>query len=118
MYFRPGLTATGISGSAWNCTLSTLACTRSDSLAVSASYPAITVNVTTSVTAPGGVTDTVSVAGGGDRNTADNTVQDYTTTFTLTQWLNAWTVLEGAGKLRCSVADDRRDGFGAPVLLA
>ncbi len=86
-----GLTATGISGGAsWKCTLSTLACTRSDSLAVSASYPAITVTVTTSATAPGGVTDTVSVAGGGDVNTTDNTAQDYTTTFTEAQLVSAW----------------------------
>jgi hypothetical protein len=87
-----GLTATGISGGAsWQCTLSMLACTRGDSLAVSGSYPAITVTVTTSATAPGGVTDTVSVAGGGDLNPTDDTAQDYTTTFTEAQWLGAWT---------------------------
>jgi hypothetical protein len=90
-----GLTATGISGGAsWQCTLSTLVCTRSDSLAVSGSYPPITVTVTTSVTAPGGVTDTVSVAGGGDENTADNTAQDYTTTFTEAQVQSTLTYLK------------------------
>ena len=86
-----GLTATAISGAApWNCTLSTLQCTRSDSLAVSGSYAAITVNVTTSLTAAGGVTDTVSVAGGGSANTPENTAQDYTTTFTEAQLQSAW----------------------------
>jgi len=89
-----GLTVTGISGESWNCTLSTLACTRSDSLAVAGKYPAITVNVTTSASAPDGVTDTVSVAGGGDLNTTDNTAQDYTTTFTEAQVMSVLTYLK------------------------
>ena len=89
-----GLTPTGISGDAWNCALSTLACTRSDSLGVAGKYPAITVNVTTSATAPDGVTDTVSVAGGGDLNTTDNTAQDYTATFTEAQVLSVLTYLK------------------------
>ncbi len=38
-----GVTATAISGTGWSCVLGTLACTRSDSLAASSSYPAITV---------------------------------------------------------------------------
>jgi uncharacterized protein (TIGR03437 family) len=39
------LTATAIGGTGWSCTLTPLACTRSDALAAGASYPAITVTV-------------------------------------------------------------------------
>ncbi len=57
-----GLTATSISGPGWACSLSTLACTRSDALASNASYPPITltVNVSTGVGAES-VTNSVSV---------------------------------------------------------
>ena len=44
----PGLTATAVSGTGWSCTLATLSCTRSDSLAAGASYPVITVTVSVS----------------------------------------------------------------------
>jgi uncharacterized repeat protein (TIGR01451 family) len=37
-----GLTATALAGTGWSCTLGTLTCTRSDALAISASYPQIT----------------------------------------------------------------------------
>jgi uncharacterized repeat protein (TIGR01451 family) len=40
-----GLTARAISGTGWNCTLSFLSCTRSDTLAAGASYAPITVTV-------------------------------------------------------------------------
>ena len=40
-----GLTATAIGGTGWTCTLTPLACTRSDGLDAGASYPAITVTV-------------------------------------------------------------------------
>ncbi len=50
------------------------------------SYPVITLAVTVSVGAPGGVTDTASVSGGGETNTTNDTAGDYTTTFTETQF--------------------------------
>src|SRR5213076_741896 len=40
-----GLTATGLSGSGWTCTLATLTCTRSDALAAGASCSPITLTV-------------------------------------------------------------------------
>jgi uncharacterized repeat protein (TIGR01451 family) len=58
------LTATAISGSGWNCVLSTLTCTRSDALAVSSSYPPITLTVNAASNAPVQVTNIVSVSGG------------------------------------------------------
>ncbi len=74
-----GLTVTALSGAGWTCTVATLTCTRSDALAPAASYPDIT--VTTSVgagVAPGTVTNTAVVSGGGDPNNANNTVTDPT----------------------------------------
>jgi uncharacterized repeat protein (TIGR01451 family) len=57
-----GLTLVSLSGTGWTCTANT--CTRSNALAVNQSYPAITVNVTVSPTAPASVTNTASVSGG------------------------------------------------------
>jgi len=74
-----GLTATAISGTGWACTLGTLTCTRTDVLAAGSSYPAITVIVNVSASAPGAVTNTVTVSGGGEGNTADDTANDPTT---------------------------------------
>ena len=60
-----GLTATGIGGTAWSCTLGTLTCTRSDALGGGSTYPAITVTVNISSTAPASVTNQATVSGGG-----------------------------------------------------
>ncbi len=73
-----GLTATAISGTGWTCTLSTLTCNRSDALASGAGYPAITLTVNVAGSAPSSVTNTATVAGGGDVNTGNNTANDGT----------------------------------------
>ena len=73
-----GLTATAISGSGWTTNLSTLTCTRSDSLAAGAGYPPITVTVNVAANAPASVTNTATVSGGGDTNSANNTASDPT----------------------------------------
>ena len=73
------LTATAISGTGWSCVLGTLTCTRSDALANGASYPAITLTVDVSQTAPASVTNSVAVSGGGQTNTANDTATDPTT---------------------------------------
>ena len=69
-----GLTVTALSGIGWTCTVQTRTCTRSDVLAPATSYPVIT--VTTSVgadVAPGTMTNSASVTGGGDPNPGNNT---------------------------------------------
>ena len=71
-----GLTATGISGSGWACTVSPLSCTRGDVLATGAAYPAIIVTVDVSPIATGTLTNTTVVAGGGETNTANDTASD------------------------------------------
>ena len=74
-----GLTATGLSGTGWTCTLGTLTCTRSDVLNSSASYPAITLAATVANNAASSVTNTATVSGGGETNTANDTSSDVTT---------------------------------------
>ncbi len=74
-----GLTATGLSGSGWNCTLGTLTCTRGDPIAPGASAPPLTLTVTVAANAPASVTNTTTVSGGGESNTTNNTATDVTT---------------------------------------
>ncbi|HEY3025197.1 MAG TPA: hypothetical protein VGJ55_03500 [Pyrinomonadaceae bacterium] len=74
-----GLTATAISGTGWTCVLGTLTCTRSDALAAGSSYPAITVTVNVANNAAASVTNTVSISGGGQTNTANDSATDPTT---------------------------------------
>jgi len=71
-----GLTATAMTGTGWTCTVGTLTCTRSDALAAGASYPAITLTVDVAVTAPPTLTNTATVAGGGELNTANDSASD------------------------------------------
>ncbi|HET7062972.1 MAG TPA: hypothetical protein VFI49_01765, partial [Rudaea sp.] len=74
-----GLTATNIEGSGWNCTLATLTCTRSDALAGSSSYPAITLTVNVAGNAAAMVTNNATVSGGGETNTGNDGASDPTT---------------------------------------
>ncbi len=74
-----GLTATAIGGTGWSCTLSALTCTRADALAAGSSYPAITLTVNVAGNAPASLTDTATVAGGGDVNTGNNSANNSAT---------------------------------------
>src|SRR5205814_2182663 len=74
-----GLTATAISGTGWTCVLATLTCTRSDALAAGTNYPAITVTVDVANNAASNVTNSVSVSGGGQTNTSNDSATDPTT---------------------------------------
>ena len=84
----PGLTATAASGTGWTCTLNAPAagqvqCTRSDVLANGSSYPAITLTVNVALDAAPSVTNTVTVSGGGQTNTANDSATDPTNVNTL-----------------------------------
>jgi CSLREA domain-containing protein/uncharacterized repeat protein (TIGR01451 family) len=74
-----GLTATGMAGTGWACTVGTLTCTRNDSLASNASYPVITMMVSVAANAAASVTNVVTVSGGGELNTANDSFMDVTT---------------------------------------
>jgi uncharacterized repeat protein (TIGR01451 family) len=80
-----GLAATGFAGTGWNgCTATpvvgpnTLTCTRGDVLASGSSYPPIMLTVDVAANAAAQVTNTASVAGGGESNTGNDSVNDLT----------------------------------------
>jgi uncharacterized repeat protein (TIGR01451 family) len=73
-----GLTATAMTGTGWACSQPAGPCTRSDVLAAGASYPAITLTVAIASNAASTVTNTATVAGGGETNTANDTASDLT----------------------------------------
>jgi uncharacterized repeat protein (TIGR01451 family) len=73
-----GLTATAFSGTGWTCTVNPLSCNRSDALAAGAGYPQLTLTVNVATSAQGPVTNSATVAGGGETNTANDTANDPT----------------------------------------
>ena len=74
-----GLTATGLSGSGWTCSVGTLTCTQTTPLTGGQAYPAIALTVTVANNALAVVTNTATVGGGGEFNTANNTARNATT---------------------------------------
>jgi uncharacterized repeat protein (TIGR01451 family) len=76
-----GLTPITATGTGWTCTVSapTVSCTRSDALAVSSSYPAITLTVNVAPNAAASVINTVTVSGGGEAVTNNDSASDTTT---------------------------------------
>ena len=73
-----GLVATALSGSGWTVSLAPWTCTRSDSLAAGAAYPAITLTVSVTTNAPATVTNLANVSGGGDAVPGNNGASDVT----------------------------------------
>jgi uncharacterized repeat protein (TIGR01451 family) len=73
-----GLTATDLSGPNWNCTLTPLQCTRGDTLFAGTSFEPITLTVNVASNAPASVTNTVTVSGGNETNTANDSASDPT----------------------------------------
>lgn len=70
------LVATSLSGTGWTCNLGTLTCARADPLAATASYPPISLTVDVAANAPAIVTNSVTVSGGGELNTANDAASD------------------------------------------
>ena len=68
----PGLTPTAISGTGWNCSLNTRACTRNDALSSGGYYNQITVTVNVDANCPPTALNVASVAGGGDADSSNN----------------------------------------------
>jgi uncharacterized repeat protein (TIGR01451 family) len=73
-----GLTATAIDGLNWICTLSPLGCTRGDTLFAGTSFEPITITVNVGNNAASTVTNTATVSGGGETNTANDAATDPT----------------------------------------
>jgi uncharacterized repeat protein (TIGR01451 family) len=75
-----GLTPLSASGTGWICvtTAPSVSCTRSDALAAAASYQVITVTVSVAQSAASSVSNSASVAGGGEVNTSNDAASDPT----------------------------------------
>jgi hypothetical protein len=73
-----GLTAAGMAGPGWTCDVAAVSCTRSDTLAAGASYPAVSLTVNVASNAPASVTNIATVSGGGEINVANDTASDPT----------------------------------------
>lgn len=73
-----GLSAVSMTGEGWTCSLAALTCTRSDILAASTAYPAVTLTVNVASNAPTSLTNTAAVSGGGDSTPANNSASDVT----------------------------------------
>ncbi len=75
-----GLIPVAVAGPGWSCSiaLQSVTCTRADALGAGASYPVVTLTVDVEPAAPVSVVNTASIAGGGDINSANNTVTDAT----------------------------------------
>ncbi len=73
-----GMTVASLGGTGWACQLATLTCTRADSLAAGASYPAITVGVLVAPASASPLINTATVSGGGDTTLNNNTATDST----------------------------------------
>ena len=79
-----GLTATGLSGTGWNCTLTpSPSCTRTtnDGLPAQTSYPALDLVVNVASNAPTQITNTATVATAGDIISSNNSSGDTATIF-------------------------------------
>ncbi|MGP3691311.1 hypothetical protein ACTVZO_42775 [Streptomyces sp. IBSNAI002] len=72
-----GVSVVGLSGPGWNCTASTLSCTRNDALSPGASYPDLVLEVKVLPSAPDRLVNTATLTADGDdtRATATATVR-------------------------------------------
>jgi uncharacterized repeat protein (TIGR01451 family) len=73
-----GLTATDLSGTNWNCTLSPLQCTRGDVLFAGTSFEPITLTVNVEANAASSVTNMAMVSGGAESNAGNDSASDVT----------------------------------------
>lgn len=108
-----GLTATGMSGSGWNTNLGTLTATRTDAIAAGGAFPPLTVTVDISSNAAANLTNTASVSGGGETNTANNRASDPTTILPLPAKVRVETAADGSG----AVVQTQNLGVGSSVIV-
>src|SRR4030095_5764866 len=73
-----GLAATAMSGFNWDCDVATVTCTKNFALAPGQSYPAITLTVSVAGNAGSPLVNSVSVSGGAQVNTSNDTATDST----------------------------------------
>src|SRR5207253_2134857 len=75
-----GLTPTAASGTGWSCGIAaqTVTCTSTDVVGSNGSFPAISITVNVGQTATASLTNTATVSGGGEINTANDSASDGT----------------------------------------
>src|SRR5438067_933266 len=75
-----GLTPTAASGTGWSCgiTAQTVTCTSTNVVAAGGSFPPISITVNVGQAAASSLTNTASVSGGGEINTANDSASDVT----------------------------------------
>jgi uncharacterized repeat protein (TIGR01451 family) len=93
-----GLIFASATGSGWtiNFAAGTVTATRSDALAAPGSYPQITLKVNVANNAPSSITDTATVSGGGETNTANDSASATTTIGTVAADLSITKTHSGA----------------------
>ena len=74
-----GLTVTALSGNGWVCTLATLSCTNGNLLSAGGALSPLVVTVNVANNAPATVTNVVTVSGGPELSTSNDTASDLTT---------------------------------------
>jgi len=119
-----GLTATAIAGAGWTCMLGSLTCTRNDVLVAGASYAAITVTANVANNATPHVTNTATVAGGGELNTSNDGASDPTTIvqadLTVSKSHSGPPLVQGQASACCYLINVKNTGTGpssGPVTL-
>jgi uncharacterized repeat protein (TIGR01451 family) len=100
----------------------TITATRSDVLANGSSYSALTLTVRVANNAPASVTNTASVAGGGEVNTANDTVSDVTTVTQLPNLTIAIShsgtfIAGGTGSYTITVSNIGATATNGPVMI-
>ena len=75
-----GITASALAGPNWNCTLTPLQCTRGDTLFAGTAFEDITLTVDVANNAAASFTPSVTVSGGNESNTTNDTASDLTQT--------------------------------------
>jgi uncharacterized repeat protein (TIGR01451 family) len=88
-----GMTVASMSGDGWTFDAQSLSATRSNSLAPGTSYPSITVGVAVASDAATTLTNAVSVSGGGDVNTGNNSAQSVVSVGLSLAPIDAWRTL-------------------------
>ncbi|MFO1064612.1 MAG: hypothetical protein U0892_12180 [Pirellulales bacterium] len=94
-----GLTVVSSSGDGWSVNVSgnTVTATRSDSLAAGSSYPNLSITVQVAGDAPTSVTNSATVAGGGELNTSNDSASDVTSIEEANASLSGYVFMDPSG---------------------
>jgi uncharacterized repeat protein (TIGR01451 family) len=96
------LTATGISGPGWTCSLVSISCTRSDVLAPGSSYPPVNITVNIASNAPANIVNVANTVGGGAPTSSGGTAQN---TVTVAAVLPTITLVKTADRTTAQLGD-------------